>query len=224
MLDYKIKTYEEAIDIVNEVGLLPLAPLFPDYPSLSSITVKENWYTETEFDPWGWRTRFAADGIAAYGKFVKKKSVLISRELLPYIRTVLGNPMSVKDRYYNGMLSKDAFDLHSHILQEEGIDTRLLRAKADMKAKEKKKAFDNGLLELQASLDIVVSGTKEKQNAIGEKNGWNSTSYETIEHWTEKNKIENIEIDREEALQKLLQHFSVISSPESMKKFQKLFL
>ncbi|MGG1572081.1 AlkZ-related protein [Fictibacillus sp. NRS-1165] len=198
--------------------------MFPDYPSLSSVTEKENWHSETEFDPWRWRTRFAADGVAAYGKFVKKKSVLISRELLPCFLAVMGSSKSVKDRYRDGEMSKEACDLHVIIQQDEGIDTRLLRAKAAMKSKEMKKPFDNGLLELQAGLDIVVSGTKEKQNDSGEKNGWNSTSYETIEHWTRKNKVEHIEDDREKARQKLLQHFSSITSPEAMKKIQKLFL
>ena len=38
MMDYKIKTYEEAIKVIEEIGLLPLAPLIPDFPSLNSIT------------------------------------------------------------------------------------------------------------------------------------------------------------------------------------------
>lgn len=29
MLDYKIKTYGEAVEVVEKIGLLPLAPLVP---------------------------------------------------------------------------------------------------------------------------------------------------------------------------------------------------
>jgi len=76
MMEYQIHTYEEAIDVVKEVGLLPLSPLIKDYPSLVSITPLENWYTDTKQDPWSWRTKFSSEGVAAYGKFLKKKSVL----------------------------------------------------------------------------------------------------------------------------------------------------
>jgi hypothetical protein len=145
-----------------------------DFLSLNSITSKDSWHSDTEFDPWIWRTKFAADGVAAYGKFIKRKSVLISRELLPIIRVILGSNLSMKERYNNGTISREANDLYTLISQEEGVDTRVLRTKAAMTAKEKKKVFDNGLLDLQGTMGIVVSGIKEKQDLTGEKNGWNS--------------------------------------------------
>ncbi|UOK65596.1 hypothetical protein MT997_15660 [Paenibacillus sp. OVF10] len=33
-------TYEQAVQRIQSIGLLPLAPLFADYPSLSSLTPK----------------------------------------------------------------------------------------------------------------------------------------------------------------------------------------
>nr|WP_246017678.1 hypothetical protein [Mesobacillus subterraneus] len=89
MKDYKINTYNEAIQVIEEVGLLPLAPLVPEYPALNTITAPESWHSDTEFDPWKWRTKFSVDGVAGYGKFMKKKSILISRELLPFLRRFL---------------------------------------------------------------------------------------------------------------------------------------
>jgi hypothetical protein len=222
--EYKINTYDEAIGVIKELGFLPLAPLIPHFPSLDSITLKEQWHSGSEFDPWLWRAQFPADGIAAYGKFVKKKSILISRELLPLIRVILGNKHSVKKRYEDGVLSKEALDLFVHIRDEEGIDTRVLRVKAGMKDKEKKKSFDNALLELQGSMDIVISGTKEKRNLMGEKNGWSSTSYETMENWTKKNNLEEINIKTEEAKKELKNHFVKICSPESMITLKKIFM
>lgn len=216
-----IHTYEEAVDVINEWGLLPLAPLFEDYPSLSGMTEKENWYTDTAQDPWKWRTRFAAEGVAAYGKFMKKKAVFISRGLLPLMIAALGSSVSVKERYESGNISKDALNLFSIISGEEGIDTRVLRVKAGMKDKEKKKAFDQALLELQGSLDIVVSGTKEKQDGNGEKKGWNSTSYETMGAWMKKHSIEVLKMEKEAAKRELEEHFSNIASDQAMKKIKK---
>lgn len=223
MKAYQIKIYDEALEVIQELGLLPLAPLFPDYPSLASITKKEEWHTGTEYDPWSWRTKFAADGEAAYGKILRKKSMFISRGMVSLFRNVLGSSQTIKDLYFGGSLSKEGFEMYTLIEQEEGIDTRILRAKAGMKEKEKKKAFDHGLLELQGNMSIVVSGTKEKQDANGEKNGWSSTSYETMRHWAEKNKIEDVQMSREEAKEELIQHFSKMCSAESLKKLKNIF-
>ena len=80
-----------------------------------------------------------------------------------------------------------------------------------------KKPFDHALLDLQGTMDIVVSGTKAKTNEAGEKNGWSSTSFETMEYWAEKNKIGETTIEIEDAKMKLKDHFTSFCSPETMK-------
>ncbi|MBP2242230.1 hypothetical protein J2Z40_002804 [Cytobacillus eiseniae] len=222
-MEGKIKTYEEAVKVVEELGLLPLAPLVPDYPSLNSITTEESWHSGTEFDPWNWRTQFSVDGVAGYGKFMKKKSVLISRQLLPYVKRVLGFNDSVEERYYKGNVSREALHLYRIIHEEEGIDTRALRTKAEMREKEKKKLFENALVELQGTMDIVISGIQEKKNEDGERNGWSSTSFETYDSWAKRNHIDSIALDREEAKEYLLTHFkNVCVNEASVKKLEKI--
>ncbi|TYS63477.1 hypothetical protein FZC76_19855 [Sutcliffiella horikoshii] len=218
-----IHTYKEAVAVIKEVGLLPLAPLFDDYPSLGGITPKEAWHSDSEQDPWMWRTQFAADGVAAYGKFIKKKAVFISKDLLPLMLAALASHETMEKRYEKGVVSREALTLFTLISENQGIDTRVLRAQAGMKEKEKKKTFDQALLELQGNLDIVVSGTKEKQDENGEKNGWSSTSYETMKHWCDRNLIETSEWKREEAAEKLMNHFESFTSEAAMKKLKKIF-
>lgn len=223
MKEYIVHTYDEALEVIKEIGFLPLAKLIPNYPSLDSITAKENWHTGSELDPWLWRAKFPVDGGAAYGKFVKKKSVLISSELLLLFRAILGSPLPVSDRYKDGVISREAVDLYMLISENEGIDTRVLRVQAGMKEKEKKKAFDNALLELQGSMDIVVSGTKAKTNEAGEKNGWSSTSFETMNYWAGNQGLVERLIEKEDAKMKVRDHFAAFCSPEAMKALNKLF-
>ena len=223
LVDYQIGTYEDALEVIKEVGLLPLSPLIPNYPSLDSITSKEHWYSGSDLDPWLWRAQFPVDGVAAYGKFIKKKSVLISRQLLPLVNVVLGSKESVAERYHDGLVSREAFEIYTLISEEEGIDTRVLRAKAGMKNKEKKKPFDHALLELQGSMDIVVAGTKEKTNVSGERNGWSSTSFETLDYWSENNQVDLKDMEMGEAKGALKNHFIKIGSPESLKALGKIF-
>ncbi|MHC0037535.1 AlkZ-related protein [Pseudoneobacillus sp. C159] len=223
MKKYQINTYEEAIEVIQELGILPLANLTPHYPSLESMTAKENWHSGTLMDPWLWRAKFPVDGVAAYGKFLKKKSILISRKWLPFVFTVIGNNDSIEERYSNGLVSREALELYKIIHEEEGIDTRVLRVKAGMKDKDKKKPFDQALVELQANMDIVVSGTKAKTNEFGEVNGWSSTAFETIENWAGRNKVSLGNIRVEMAKNELKAHFEKNSHPEAMKFFTKLF-
>jgi hypothetical protein len=223
MKQYVVQDYEEAVDVIREVGILPLAQLVPNFPSLDYITDKENWHTSTELDPWLWRAQFPVDGVAAYGKFLKKKSILISRELLPTVRAILGSTTPIEDRYADGLVSREAMELFQLIQEEPGIDTRVLRKKAGMKEKEKKKDFDKALVELQENMDIVVSGTKEKTNELGEKNGWSSTSYETMENWASRNDVKTAAADnRNQAIEELTNHFEQIGGPELVKSFRKL--
>lgn len=223
MKEYHVKTYEDAVLVIEEIGILPLAPLIPEFPSLNIMTLQENWHSDTEFDPWIWRTKFSVDGIAGYGKFIKKKSILVSRYLLPYVKKVLGHEGSMEERYFNGKVSKEALNLFRIIRQEEGIDTRELRTKAELREKEKKKLFENALLELQGSMDIVISGIHEKKNIDGEKSGWSSTAFETYDSWVSRNKIAIIDMDKEEASTYLINHFQRICTSESMKKLEKIF-
>ncbi|WP_442598756.1 AlkZ-related protein [Neobacillus sp. D3-1R] len=222
MRNDQVSTYEEAVQVIKEVGMLPLAPLLPDYPSLDSITEKNQWHSGTENDPWICRTRFAADGIAAYGKFIKKKAIFLSKEQLPLFKSALGYSESVEGRYHNGYVSKEAFDLYTIISQEQGIDTRVLRAKAGMKDKENKRAFDNALVELQGSLDIVISGVKEKQDEFGEKNGWSTTAYETYDHWANKHQVSDCPLNQKEAVEALLHLFEASCPPETLRKIEKI--
>ncbi|GAM14709.1 hypothetical protein SAMD00020551_2862 [Mesobacillus selenatarsenatis SF-1] len=222
MKNYQIKTYEEAIQVIEEVGLLPLAPLVPDFPALNTITTPESWHSDTEYDPWIWRTRFSVDGVAGYGKFIKKKSILISRDFLPYFKVVIGHDETVEDRYQKGHVSREALNLYRIIREEGVIDTRELRTRAGLRDKEHKKVFDNGILELQGAMDIVISGIKEKINAEGEKNGWSSTFFETYDSWASRNKIASIAVDKGRAREYIVNHFRGFATDKAFQKLQKI--
>ncbi|WP_438350835.1 AlkZ-related protein [Paenibacillus sp. FA6] len=133
-----IHTYEEATQLIQRVGILPLATIIPSHPSLGSVTDPNQWHTSSELDPRLWRARFPGDGTAAYGKILKKKVVLVSRDWYPHVLKVHGHIDKPDTRYKNGLLSKAALDVYQCIENNEGIDTRELRGRAGMKAKEMK--------------------------------------------------------------------------------------
>lgn len=176
-------SYEEVCQLIGQVGIVPLSGLIPDHPSLEGITLKEDWHSGSEQDPWLWRVRFPGEGIAAYGKLLKKKAIFISKDLFPYIQMILTEGKSMQEAFETGLISRTAFALYLLIEQEQGINTRSLRSEAGLKDKSDKKRFDDAVVELQERGYIVISGVSVKLNEQGEQSGWNSTSYETSEHW-----------------------------------------
>lgn len=218
-----IHTYEDAVKLIEQIGILPLASMIPRHPSLVSVTDPEQWHSDTDNDPWKWRVRFPGDGTAAYGKMMKKKAVLVSREWFPYVLKVASHPDDPDTRYHNGLMSKAALEVYRCIRENEGIDTRALRGCSGMKVKEMKITFDNAILELQGNLDIVISGVKEKVNELGEQNGWNSTSYETVGHWMEGTGMEKLTVGREEASAKLNDKLESVCSAEAVQFLRKQF-
>ncbi|GAA0371916.1 hypothetical protein [Bacillus horti] len=217
-----INTYEEAVELIHKVGILPLARLIPTHPSLVSVTPEKSWHTGTEFDPWRWRTRFAADGHAAYGKFLKKKAVFISRKIFPYVQEILGSERAISARYKDGMVTEPAVRLFDIIQEEPGVETRALRLKAGLQNKDSKKRYDHGINELQGSLDIVIAGVSEKKNRLGDISGWSSTSFQTAEQWMQENRIKRSQVGEEKAREKLYSHLEAVCQPEAITFLKKL--
>jgi hypothetical protein len=199
----KLNTFEEASAYVRKVGILPLSSFIPDYYSLESLTVHEQWHTGLASDPWLWRDRFAGEGVAAYGRFFAKKPLLIAAEWFPLVKNVLEEPYTIHERYDDGLLPKATVDLYQAVSSDEGIDVKQLRAKIGMTGKESKNEFDRSIIELQGTTDLVIAGISERLNANGVKSGWNSTCYMTAEHWMELHCLPKNTLSSHEAKGKL---------------------
>ena len=194
-----VNTFEEACEVVADMGILPLSSFIPDHPSLVSITQDEAWHTGLDADPWLWRDRFAAEGVAAYGRFLASKPVLISRHLFPLAKCIVSPSENVAGRYAAGHLTRSTTRIYECIFENDGIDVKRLRILTGMQQASDKRAFDRSLNELQSTIDIVISGISERLNEHGNKSGWNSTCYMLANHWMERNGIVSAEYTREKA-------------------------
>ncbi|MBO9600830.1 MAG: hypothetical protein J7559_23780, partial [Cohnella sp.] len=115
-----------------------------------------------------------------------------------------------------------AKNLYRLIETNPGIETRALRKLSGLAATERKKEYDQAITELQAGMDIVISGVKQRLTDNGDKNGWNSTSFETCEHWMETHRIDANQVDRNIAERQLQDWLQARCNAETMKSFGKL--
>jgi hypothetical protein len=192
-------TFAEAADIIEHFGILPLSSFIPDHPSLVSITRPDAWHTGEDTDPWLWRDRFAIEGIAAYGRFLGDKPLLVSRELFPLVQCALAPGETVEERYAAGLLAKEALRIYDCIAENDDIDVKTLRRQVGMQHTADKSAFDRSLNELQNTGEVVISGISERLNPQGNKSGWNSTCYLLAYNWMQRHGIVKAHLSSEQA-------------------------
>lgn len=183
MLSRTVTTYEEASQAIEYLGILPLSGFIPGHPSLESLTEPAAWHTSAETDPWRWRVRFADEGIAAYGRFLGSRPLLIARDVFPLVKSLLASPQPVQERYAAGLLARATVQIYEIIKQRPGIEVRVLRKQAGMQDKADKLAFDHALIALQNSAEIVISGAAENRSEQGNLSGWNGTCYMLADRW-----------------------------------------
>ena len=196
-------TFPEAAEVIAHLGILPLSSFIPDHPSLVSITRPDAWHTGAESDPWLWRDRFAIEGIAAYGRFLGDKPLLVSREIFPVMQCALAPGEPVEERYAAGLVAKETLRIYECIAENDDIDVRTLRRQAGMQRTSDKSAFDHSLNELQNAGEVVISGIAERLNPQGNKSGWNSTCYMLADNWMQRHSIEKVYFSRGQAKEKL---------------------
>lgn len=199
MLYRIVNTYEEAGQAIASLGILPLSSFIPGHPSLESLTAPSAWHTGDETDPWHWRVRFAAEGVAAYGRFLGTRPFLVARDVFPLVKCLLASTQSVQERYAAGLLARSTVEVYEIIQQHPGIEVRILRKGAGMQDKANKLAFDHALIALQNSAEVVISGVGENRNEQGNLSGWNGACCMLADHWMAKHGITPLHLPPPEA-------------------------
>ena len=196
---HQIATYEEACQALARWGMVPLSSCIPAHPSLEALTRPEAWHTGLQDDPWLWRARFPGEGVAACGRFLAGKPLLVARTLFPLVKCLLAPASSIEERYEAGLLARSTMRIYEVVSQQDGIDARTLRKVVGMQDKAEKYAFEYALSDLQSSADILISGISERLNEHGQKSGWNSTCYILADHWMTSHNIMPLSLSREHA-------------------------
>lgn len=217
----QIQTYEEACQAIAHWGLVPLSSFIPAHPSLEALTLPRAWHTGLGTDPWLWRDRLPAEGVAAYGRFLAGKPLLIASELFPLIKCLLDPGEPLEERYAAGLVARSTLRIYELISEQDGIDVKALRRLSGMQDRSEKNAFDRALIDLQSSGEIVISGISERLNAHGNKSGWNSTCYMLAEHWMAEHDLAPLALSRQEAEKQFFARLEPLWSEDAISYLRK---
>jgi len=159
-----VQSLDDCLAAVERLGFLWAFTPAPGYlPALFTALKTESDGQRWEW-VWGWKDRLAAERLAFYGKVVRGKPTLVSREWLPLFYALTGNTGDLEDDLLHlresGRVPEQAVKV-VHYLQEYGpTGTRTLQAKLTDGTKESKVGLNQALFYLDNAMLIVKSGAE----------------------------------------------------------------
>jgi len=174
--DLRVRTQEEALEFLNDVGLcLLFSAQDVELPSLWGALCGGNRPLPGNHDDyelglaWRWKDELPVAGQVLYGKFLRRKPVFVSLDLAPYFYALspnYGEPDEdyVQD-YLDGRMTAEAKQVYKVLLAEGALPTSRLRMEAGLGGKANASRFDRALAELQMDFRIV-------KVAISDANRW----------------------------------------------------
>ncbi|MGF0031523.1 AlkZ-related protein [Bariatricus sp. SGI.154] len=178
---YRIRTYVELINWVDEIGFLPLFKNEIEGFSAEEHTSDQFWWTgDPEQDPWKWRELIARSGRVAYGKFFNKKAGFISKEWFPYFANYRRDGYDFEARWDEELASARSKKIVEQFANHEELYSFELKKLAGF-GKNGEKNFEGVVTELQMQTYLVARDFRQKVNKKGVKCGWPVAVYSTPE-------------------------------------------
>jgi hypothetical protein len=174
-----LRTYEDFVARVDELGFMSLSPAIPGIPSLGEETPPEIWHQDDKaIDPWQWKDRAAEERRCAYGCILGGVKGFVAPRMYPYFHAAF-HRSSVEERWDAGLLSPLALRVWRLFDGRRSIGTRELRLLAgDTSAR-----LDRVLVDLQRTYDLTVCGHEFRTSRDGTPFGWPSNSYMRTLEW-----------------------------------------
>ena len=178
----RVRTPDELIGKISEVGFLPLFRNSVPGFSVEEMTFGPHWWTGDErSDPWEWR-RILADGSqVAYGKFFDKKAGFISLDWLPRFSNWRRDGYDFDALWEDEKASFRQKKIMDLFLQKEEWYSFDLRRKAGF-GPGGEKNFEGVLTDLMMRTYLTVRDFRCRLNARGAPYGWHVAVYATPEN------------------------------------------
>ena len=168
---YRIRSHQELIRWVQEIGFLPLFKNEADGFSAEEHTSNQFWWTgDPEQDPWAWRELIARSGEVAYGKFFGGKAGFISREWFPCFANYRRDGYDFDARWDDELANIRCKKIMDCFDREPEIPSHELKLKAGF-GKGGEKNFSGILTQLQMQSYLTIRDFRRRVSKKGQTYG-----------------------------------------------------
>ena len=178
---FRIRTWQELINWINEVGFLPLfANGIEGFSAEEHVSPGYWWTGIREEDPWEWREIIASGHQVAYGKFFDQKAGFISLKWLPYFANYRRGGYDFDSRWEDGLANrreKKIMDMLTGRDDDGDVtfpDDQILSTELKKKAgfgKGGEKNYPGIVTALQMQTYLVITDFHRRVNKRGEEYG-----------------------------------------------------
>ncbi len=221
-LDFIIRTKDDLINAVQQMGILPL---FQN--SLPGFSVEEHvtpaaWFSD-EPGVWEWKGPVIQEAGCAYGKFLEKKAAFISAEWFPDFANYRRDGYDFDARFDDGLASYKDKQLYDLLDAHAPVLSKTLKREGNYR-KGGTTGFDTSMNRLQTQGYVVISNFVYMKDRYGKEYGWGVAEYSTPEKFFGEAFTDTVyQRQPEESLQRILEHMHTIL-PDVPDKSLRIFL
>ena len=178
----RLKSPEEAAELIRRIGFLPLCSVGIAGFSLEERVPAWDWWSDDPSrDPWIWRMILAEYDDIAYGKFFDRKAGFISKQWFPAFANYRRDGYDYEGLHEDGKMKGGAWKILNTLkLDEYAVGAEMMSGQL-RKAARVEKGFDGLLIELQMQSFLLISRFRQKMNKKGIAYGWHLPSFMTPE-------------------------------------------
>lgn len=179
---YRIRSYQELIRWIDEVGFLPLFKNEADGFSVEEHVSPSFWWTgDKEQDPWEWREIIARTGKVAYGKFFNKKAGFISKKWFPCFANYRRQGYDFDSRWDDELADIRSKKIMDQLEGKKELYSFALKKSAGF-GKGGEKNFEGIVTNLQMQTYVILRDLRRRIDKKGREYGWPVSVYTTPEH------------------------------------------
>ena len=177
---YELKSKEDIIRLVDEIGFLPFFKNEIRGFSIEEHTPNELWFSDAADGPWEWKGPVARNGTCLYGKFFGGKAGFISFDKFPDFANYRRDGYDFDSRYDEGLAQAKDKNVYDTIAAHGTLLSKKLKNICNYR-KGGNKGFDTVITRLQMQSYVCVADFEYMRDKYGQQYGWGVAKYSTPE-------------------------------------------
>lgn len=172
----ELKSAEDIVKLVEEIGFLPFfSNGIPGF-SVEECCPPELWFAQDIDGPWEWKGPIARSGRCIYGKLFSQKAGFVSREWLPDFANYRRDGYDFDARYEDGLASRKDKGVFDAVLEHGALLSRDLKRLCNYR-KGGNKGFDTVITRLQMQTYLTIADFVYLTDKTGQVYGWGVAKY-----------------------------------------------